>query len=151
MVEFNKGYGTALRFIANRMKTEAEVRKKLRSLYSDELAEEVIERLKAHNYIDDDNYISCYIKDRMKFNPMGRFRIKKELEEKGVQKNLIENNHEYNCIEEIPVIEDLINRKLSRYNLNDSKDKRRIINYLIRRGFGFENINSVLGHHNEFS
>ena len=144
MDDFDRGYQTALRFISKRMKTEAEVIKKLSSLYSDQVAEQVIERLKDDGYIDDAYYVDCYIRDRMKFNPMGRHRIKMELEQKGIEKNLIENSREYLAIDEKKMIEGLLKTKLKGCDIMDEKQKRRLLGYLTRRGFSFEAINQVL-------
>ena len=90
MEDYNKGFAVALRYIANRMKTEEEVRQKLKAGFCEQLTEQIIARLKENGYIDDSNYVTCYIRDRIRFNPMGRLRIKKELLSKGIAKSLIE-------------------------------------------------------------
>jgi regulatory protein len=144
MEEYSKGFNTALRFLSRRLKTESEVRDKLRSSCSEELTERILEKLKELGYIDDDYYVSCYIRDRMKFNPMGRFRIKKELDQKGVRKDLVENNTEYNNIDEVPVIMGLLDRKFKKPDPMDESDLRKIAGYLKRRGFNLDSINKVL-------
>ncbi|HQD41163.1 MAG TPA: regulatory protein RecX [Bacillota bacterium] len=147
MDEFENGYKTALRFISKRMKTEAEVRKRLNTRCPDQVTDQVIERLKDDGYLDDALYVDCYIRDRMKFNPMGRHRIKIELEQKGIIKELIENSSEYLAIDEKKVIEGLLKTKLKGCDVKDEKQKRRLLGYLVRRGFSFEAINRVLAQH----
>ncbi len=144
MDALHKGTAVALRFIANRMKTEAEIKRKLRTKNYDHISEQIIAALKAKGYVDDENYITCYIKDRINFNPMGRLRIKRELEQRGIEKMLIENNGEYKSIDEKALIDSLLNTKLADYDLNDNKDLRKIFAYLARRGFEYDNINSAL-------
>ncbi len=147
MDQYNHGLGTALRFISSRLKTEAEVRKKLETRYCPETIEQIIDKLKECSYIDDNNYISCYIRDRMKFNPMGRIRIKKELMAKGIAKSRIENNSEYNAIDEAAAIEGILTRKKIGYDKNDSGDKKRILDYFSRRGFDFNTVKAVMKQH----
>ncbi|HQA48435.1 MAG TPA: regulatory protein RecX [Bacillota bacterium] len=147
MDEFENGYKTALRFITKRLKTEAEVRKRLNTRCPDQVTDQVIERLKDDGYLDDALYVDCYIRDRMKFNPMGRHRIKMELEQKGIKKELIENSSEYLAIDEKKVIEGLLETKLKGCDVKDEKQKRRLMGYLVRRGFSFEAINRVLAQH----
>jgi regulatory protein len=144
MEEYSKGFNTALRFLSRRLKTEAEVRDKLRSSCSEELTERILEKLKELGYIDDDYFVSCYIRDRMKFNPMGRYRIKKELYQKGVNKDLVDNNTEFVNIDEVSVITGLLNRKFKKPDPMDESDLRKIEGYLKRRGFELESINKVL-------
>jgi len=145
MEDYDKGYEAALRYIANRMKTEEEVRKKLKAGFSEQLIGQIIAKLKENSYIDDSNYVTCYIRDRIKFNPMGRLRIKKELQQRGIAKNLIEENSEYNTIDEKSLIEDILDTKLSHLDLQDKGDTRKVLGYLSRRGFEYSCINSVLG------
>lgn len=147
MNDFERGYQTALRFVSERMKTEAEVRKKLKTRFSDRVAGQVIERLKGGGYIDDALYVDCYIRDRMKFNPMGRYRIKMELEQKGIRKDLIENSSEYMAIDEKEVIRGILETKLNGCDMKEEKQKRRVMGYLSRRGFSFEAINQALAQH----
>lgn len=144
MDDIEKGFCMALRFIAKRMKTEHEVRTKLKTRYGDKETECIIEKLKNDGYIDDVSYTDCYIRDRLKFNPMGRHRIKMELVQRGIDKTIIESSQEYNKIDESKIIEDILNTKLCRFNNKNAGDLRRITGYLARRGFDFENINSVL-------
>ena len=149
MDDFDKGYQVALRFISKRMKTEAEVRKKLNTSCPDQVTRKVIERLKDDGYIDDALYVDCYIRDRMKFNPMGRHRIKMELEQKGIKRDLVENSSEYLAIDEKEVIEGILETKLKGCDISEEKQKRRLLGYLVRRGFSFEAINQVLARHRE--
>ncbi len=150
MDDLDKGLAIALRFLSNRMKTEEEVRRKLNAKDYGHLNEEIIATLKRMNYIDDENYIACYIRDRINFNPMGRLRIRKELERRGIDKTLIENNVEYKSIDELSLIIGLLDTKLSNYDLKDKRDLKKVFGYLARRGFEYENINSALRQRPQF-
>jgi SOS response regulatory protein OraA/RecX len=75
---------------------------------------------------------------------MGRLRIKKELLSKGIAKSLIEENREYNAIDESSLIEKMLDTKLSHYDLKDGAHLRRVLGYLSRRGFGYGSINSAI-------
>lgn len=147
MKDYEKGVAIALRYIANRMKTEAEVRGKLKTKCCDGVIEEIITDFKEKGYINDENYITFYIKDRVNLNPMGRLRIKRELEQRGIEKALIETNEEYNAIDEKSLLDDLLYTKLSNYDLNNNNDLRKVLGYLSRRGFEYGYINTALNKH----
>jgi regulatory protein len=59
-------------------------------LGSDE-ADEIIEKLKAEKFIDDERYISSYVSDKFKFNKWGKVKIRHYLKMKGLPEELIQN------------------------------------------------------------
>jgi regulatory protein len=58
-------------------------------LSSDE-ADEIIEKLKAEKFIDDERYISSYVSDKFKFNKWGKVKIRHYLIMKGLTDELIQ-------------------------------------------------------------
>ncbi|WP_372947802.1 regulatory protein RecX [Mariniphaga sp.] len=59
-------------------------------LSSDE-ADEIIEKLKAEKFIDDERYIRSYVSDKFKFNKWGKVKIRHYLKMKGLPGELIQN------------------------------------------------------------
>lgn len=58
-------------------------------LSSDE-ADDIIEKLKAEKFIDDERYIRSYVSDKFKFNKWGKVKIRHYLKIKGLPDELIQ-------------------------------------------------------------
>ncbi|MEE4284657.1 MAG: regulatory protein RecX [Mariniphaga sp.] len=58
---------------------------------SNEEADEIIEKLKAEKFIDDERYIRSYVSDKFKFNKWGKVKIRHYLKMKGLPDTLIQN------------------------------------------------------------
>ncbi len=56
-----------------------------------EEADEIIEKLKAEKFIDDERYIRSYVSDKFKFNKWGKVKIRHYLKMKGLSDELIQN------------------------------------------------------------
>jgi regulatory protein len=59
-------------------------------LSSDE-ADEIIEKLKAEKFIDDERYVRSYVSDKFKFNKWGKVKIRHYLKMKGLSDELIKS------------------------------------------------------------
>jgi regulatory protein len=59
-------------------------------LGSDE-ADEIIEKLKAEKFIDDERYVRSYVSDKFKFNKWGKVKIRHYLKMKGLSDECIQN------------------------------------------------------------
>jgi regulatory protein len=140
MNDFDEAYKMSLKFLDKKLRTEEELRNMLKSRFTGTVIDEVVQKLKYYKFIDDNNYVGCYIRDRIKLNPIGRRKILLELEAKGIAACIIENNEEYKNFNEIELINVILQKKSKQYNLNDRNDKKRLVSYLCRRGFDLENI-----------
>ena len=84
--------GTALDFVAARMRTVQEVREMLEKKgYGEEIAEEVIPFLEEYHYVDDEAYCRSWIHDRIEFHPCGRMKMIFELGKKVKDSSLVES------------------------------------------------------------
>lgn len=81
---------TALKFLASRPRTCGEMKKHLREKgFEEEEIEEVIGRFRELHYLDDADYCRQYF-DYAFGKGKGFFRVKRELEEKGVDREIIQ-------------------------------------------------------------
>lgn len=81
---------TALKYLTSRPRTCGEMRKHLREKgFEEEAIEEVIGRFQALHYLDDADYCRQYF-DYAFGKGKGFFRVKRELEEKGVDREVIQ-------------------------------------------------------------
>jgi regulatory protein len=74
------------------MKTEYELRKKLEEKgFDEEAITYAISKGIQHNYIDDEKYANCYIKERAIPNKWGSNKVFYLLQQKGIDKCIIQN------------------------------------------------------------
>ncbi|SHF03225.1 regulatory protein [Caldanaerobius fijiensis DSM 17918] len=132
-------FDLSLRYLMHRMRTKREMVDYLKKhLYDSEVIDQCISMLCAYNYIDDEEYCKHYIEySKEKLKSMKQ--IYYELMQKGVDKHIITKYLiDY---DENEIIFKLLNKKSlwERY-----RDEHKIINYLLRKGFQYENIKKVL-------
>ena len=130
-MDFEKEKQKAIKFIGISKKTEYEVKQKLLILgYNQEIVDMVISYLLNIGYIDDIDYVKSYIKQNERFMKYSIFEITQKLLQKGIKKDIIEN--------EITILEDLEydNKVYEKLMLTKCKDMEplRLKQYLYRRG-----------------
>ena len=116
-------------------RTEAGLKRKLEeNHYPGELVEDALAYVKSYHYVDDLRYASSYI--RYHQNSKSRLQLKVALAGKGVPPSVIEQalDEEYeDCEEEL--IRRLLEKKHYDPEQMDRKEKYKIYQYLVRKGF----------------
>lgn len=135
----NKAYS----FLSFKMRTKKEVEDKLKEDYSDDIVLNVISILEHYSYIDDYKYALLYTKDKFNFKKYGLLRIKYELKNRGINEVLINEVFEYLDLDEISILLDLIYKKTKGNKITEYKEKKRLFDFLIRRGFDYTTINEA--------
>ena len=123
-------------------RTVYEVKTKFKTMYDEELLDEIIERFKSLGYINDDDYIKRAVHDFIVLKHLSIFEIKNKLMAKGINKKDIENF--------ISANED----ELQEYEINSAKyiaNKKRktmedieVKQYLYKKGYREESIREAL-------
>ncbi|MDH4222944.1 MAG: RecX family transcriptional regulator [candidate division Zixibacteria bacterium] len=139
----------SLRLLSYRMRSEREIRDKLkRKEFTKEIIDEVIENLKRMNLLDDYEFTSAWIRDRLSNNPRGKALLKQELYRKGIKEDIIKKTlKEYfsDETEELSLAKKLLDKRKKRYeNLEPNVAKRRMSDFLLRRGFSYDIVKQVL-------
>lgn len=139
----------ALKFLSYRMRSEKELRDKLRKKeFAQSLIDEVIKDLKGVNLIDDFEFASAFVRDRISNSPRGRILLKQELWKKGIKKEIVEKVlREYFKGEEKELVlaKELLQKRKKRYEgLDENVAKRRLMSFLLRRGFSYDIVKQVL-------
>ena len=123
-------------YILQRMeRTECQLRRKLQENgYPEEIVECAMDYVKSFHYVDDYRYACTYI--RYHQSEKSRLQIKMKLYERGVPSDLIEQalEDEYTG-EEDRLIDRLLEKKQYDADTMDQKEKQKIYQYLMRRGF----------------
>ncbi|GAB4218650.1 MAG: hypothetical protein Fur009_0480 [Candidatus Microgenomates bacterium] len=131
-------------YLKFRPRTEKEIRdylykKIINTHFSRADVEVVIEKLKDQDLINDEKFMDMYIKDRLNLKPKGKKILIKELENKGVPKELINKYFENNNINEEELAKKILAKRVGRYfSLDRKKAKEKAYRFLLSRGFSYE-------------
>ncbi len=143
---FAKARDYAFFLLKFRLRSENELvqRLKLKKI-PEETIKEVISFLKEKRFIDDNVFARAWLNSRLK-RPLGLRRIKQELRQKGVDKEIIEQETaKLKDYSEDKIVLDLAKGRLNRLKgIDQVSAKRRVYAYLVRRGFSPEIVIATL-------
>ncbi len=139
-----KAYDAALRYLSYRSRSEHELKTYLsRKEYDEETMGGVLERLRHIGLADDAAFARSWISNRQLLKPSSRRRLVAELMQKGVPKDVIsEALAGLSSDDQDSVLLQIIERKR---HLSQYQDKNKLIAYLARQGFGYDEIRRALG------
>ncbi|MFV0519835.1 MAG: regulatory protein RecX [Lachnospirales bacterium] len=144
---YERAKSIALNYISRRIRCEKEVYDKL---LEKEVNEEVIDKtmnfLKKYNYINDYDFVKSYVKDKLSLRGYGSKKIFYDLKSLGVSTFIIEDYKSENDLYdiELKIASKLIDKKGKNLDFNEFKDKKKINDYLLRRGFSYDIIKTSL-------
>lgn len=134
-----KAQDTALKFLGYKMRTENEVYKKLSEKdYSEDIKSRVMAFLKKYGYVDDKKYCEAYIKECERLKPKGKYLIKYELSQRGVNDKVIYEVFENMDLDEISGAVKLIRKKIKDFSNVDFKEKQKVFAMLQRKGYNYD-------------
>lgn len=134
----------ALKKLRNR-KTTWEIRDLLsRKGISEEAIAGAVEYLSEYNFLNDEEYAELFARDKQNLNGYGPVKIRYLLKQKGIKEEYISRalkkfTHEV----EIEMVEKIVDKKYVRGD-GLSKDKSKIIRFLLSRGFQYSAIKVVM-------
>jgi regulatory protein len=140
-------YDVAVRYLAGRPHTVAEIHRHLRSKRFDEAAiDQAIDRLRAQRYVDDEGFARWWVEQRERFKPRGDRALKSELMQKGVSRDVIEVVLGERAPDaDLALAKRALSRPLTRWaTLEPQERKRKIHTYLAARGFDYATIEEVI-------
>ena len=149
MDDFEKFYNSALRFLSYRPRSEKEVRDRLNIKYQsfDKLRtniknltlviDKVIQKLKEQKFINDEEFAKWWIESRLRFRPRSINLIKKELLQKGIERDIIDGQ----ISNDLQQAKKLIEKRIERFrNLTKQEIYQKLGRYLASKGFDWETI-----------
>jgi regulatory protein len=145
--DIRKAYSKAIFYLSRRMRSEKEIKDHLRQKEIEEpIIQEVIHKLLAQNYINDQEFAFAYARTQMNTTDKGPDIIKTELREKGIERTIIEM-----VLEEFPFDLQLekatkLCGKNSKKNAKDSKRiiKQKLEQLLQRKGYSYDVIHLAI-------
>ena len=139
---------SAYRSLARRAHSRHELQQKLeRKKYSHDTIQAVLAELETQKFLDDRAFAMSFARDRLQRRRLGRDRVALELKVKGIAAELIENTLGplYDEMDEQTLAKQVLNKKLHTMKRSPTaSDRRRLTDFLRRRGFSYEAIRKVL-------
>ena len=127
----------ALRLLTRREYTTFELRTKLtaRQEYADDEIEQTLASLASQGFLDDRRAAAAHVRSASRIKSRGRLRIQRELEIRGLDRELIRR-----ALDDLPAADEAaaLERILQRRGLPNrlpAADRRRLFQQLLRRGF----------------
>lgn len=143
------------KFMAIRPRSEKEIRDRLsQKLYKrklpefinkDELKESVLTKLSRLDFVDDEKFARWWVEQRNQFRPKGKRALMVELRVKGVSDESIRKALTL-LSNEKELIKKLMDKKLKTLQrFSEKQRKEKVIQFLLRKGFSWEEIKEVIG------
>ncbi len=142
-----RAYDQAVRFLSFRPRSVAEVRRHLaRTIEDPDLIAAVLDRLAAQGYLDDGEFARYWVENRERFRPKGPRALRQELRQHGLSDEAIAaaldtvDAHQSACNAARPRA-----ARLAELGRSDGEAfRRKLSDFLARRGFDYETIQDVV-------
>jgi regulatory protein len=136
----DKAYGNALRYVAMRPRSEWELRDYFRRKQVDaDAGEQITGRLRDVGLVDDLAFAHAWVNNRRQLKAISRRRLHLELKQKHVPEDIISQVLAEDTADERGELRTLVAKKRARY-----PDPQKLMQYLARQGFSYDDIKSVL-------
>ena len=146
--EKDKIRNRAFKILNFRERSVQELTKKLIDIGFDEsLVDKVIQDFIEDKTLDDERFARAFVHDYTKLKLKGNRFIIQELTKKGIDRESI--NLLIEKRDEKVLIKQVIQKKLSRYNMSNAKDRQRVIRQLLNRGFSPDAVYDVINEYRE--
>lgn len=135
----------AMHLLNDMGRTESQLRTKLlQNDYPSDIVEEAIAYVKSFGYINDAEYARNFIENRKE--KKSKKEICAALCQKGLQKDLIETALEesYANDDSIAAIEAIVRKKKFDSKSTDYREMQKMMGYLVRKGFRYDDIRQVI-------
>ncbi len=141
--EFGKLYQRTLEWVLTRPRSVKETEDYLyKKIYEKKLEKNylnnIIEKLKSRNYLDDEKFAEWYVENRFVKKGVSERRLRMELVKKGIGGEVVEKALRGSGRNDEEEIRKIITKKRTRY------DDEKLIQYLCRQGFSYELVQNLV-------
>ncbi len=145
--EFQKTLDKLLMFATLRPRSEKEIKDWFkRKEVHESLFEELTNRLRKLELLNDEKFAKWWIDQRMSFKPKSKRIIIQELRIKGISQNIILDAFGETIIDEEKIARDLLSKKMYKWEKLEPKiKKQKMSQYLAGKGFGWDVISQIVG------
>ncbi len=139
----------AFRYLGRRLHSASELRTKLRQKsYEIEMIDQVISELRDKNYLDDSEFASVFVEEKLRSKMWSEKKLKSELIKRGIKSSIITEVLSTKCSEEDDY-NTALTVALKKYKILQERKsdlqttKKKLISFLNTRGYNFETIKQV--------
>jgi len=146
-LEIKEVYTKMAQLCSRSEQCSADIRKKIIAYeIKDELVDEIIAKLNAEKFLDDERYVKAYVSDKFRLNKWGKLKMRYYLKTKGLSNDVIEKGFlEIKEEQYIKVLISTLKEKAKTIKSGDKFDKMgQIIRFAQSRGFEAEMIHRYL-------
>lgn len=137
----DKLYEQVLRYVALRIRSTWEIHTYLeRKGASPVLAASILNKLSDNGIIDDLVFARAWVRHRRLLRPSSKRKLQQELRAKHVSDEVIEQALTDDAVDDAQTLQAVALKKRSRY-----KDDIKLMQYLVRQGFRYEDVKRVVG------
>jgi len=140
--QMDKAYGLTLAYIARRMRSEGELTDYWRRKgYDEEFERTVLSKLKRQGLVDDVEFARAWVANRRLLKSTSTRKLQVDLRQKKISDDIIKSVLTEDETDERQLLRDLVTKKRrqTRY-----QDDQKLIAYLARQGFAYDDIKAVL-------
>lgn len=139
----DKAYDRALNLISRRLRSEWEVREYLKRKDSEpEVIDVTVARLAERGYINDLEFARRWVDNRRLLKATSKRRLTQELRQKRVPDEIVDQVLAEDETDDREVLRELVERKRKQTKYQDDV---KLMQYLSRQGYNYDDIRSVLG------
>lgn len=139
----DSSFNRALRYAAIRNHSTWELEQYLkRKKVSTEQSAVIIARLSDLGFLDDRNFARSWIDNRRLLKNVSKRKLELELRQKHLSSEVIKETLKQDSAKDLEVLKTLVAKKRQQ---SSYKDKTKLMGYLSRQGFSYEDIKQVLG------
>jgi len=136
----DRAFGNALRYVAMRPRSEWELGSYLqRKKVEEPVAEGICKRLRDLGLLNDQAFAEAWVANRRLLKPISKRKLRQELQQKRVPVSIIEEVLRNDETDERDVLKELIAKKRQRY-----PDDLKLMQYLVRQGYSYDNVRASL-------
>lgn len=150
-MDFDVLYLRVLRFLNFRPRSEKEVREYLKNILKlnvSNMSDRIVAKLKQQKFLNDEEFAKWLVRSRTEFKPKGERFIRLELQQKGIDKRIIDtvlsDGESKTKSDRELAIEVLITKKKKFVSLEPKKRFLRAGSMLARRGFDLDTIRAAI-------
>ena len=136
--QLESAYQRALNYLSYRNRSSQEIRQNLiKKEFPEDIIQEVLDKLRQSSLVDDHVFARSWIENRSQFKPRGRKALAVELAQKGISREIIDEELEGLNEEELALL--CARKKAPRFQqLEFEAFQKKMFSYLNRRGFPYQ-------------
>ncbi len=144
-IEVLKAYTRALKLLSYRPRSEKEIRDRLsRKQFDSLIIDQVISKLKEDNLLNDVEFATWWAEQRQEFRGKSKYVIKRELSEKGVERETIDTAVT-NAKDDYNTAKEFLQRKSRMFEKYSGDEyRKKVTGFLQRKGFSWDIIQKIL-------